>query len=105
MSEENKWIPVGERLPDAMKVVDAANDRMQITWAAFLSNGHWVQDSENPVGRRLLRVTHWKERCQPPPKPDAFEEFFDKMHGVVCCSKRDAKEFWDAAVASVKGQS
>ena len=76
---EDRWIPVNERLPEDEEIVQVYNGKANkmfrsISYAVY-KNDYWYDpkdiDGYNPVHFWSMEITHWKKRPQPPEGGDA----------------------------------
>lgn len=91
----NNWIDVESQTPDyGQPVIAYSEDRSQRI-ARYWNTGKWTIDGFGVDGE-WKGVTHWQPLPEPPPKPDAFEEWscnFSRM-GSQICLKGDKGSFW-----------
>lgn len=70
LREANRWIPVGERLPDEGEKIMAFTLDSDVIWA-WLERG--VFEDEDGRTFRDGYITHWKHEPAPP-EPQAVQE-------------------------------
>ncbi len=96
----SEWISVKDRLPDVTRryLIHARGD---VTEAIFHTGSNsW----EACNSRQFVTAEHWQPLPSPPPKPDAFEEFWNSpaTDKVTClaCFKDNARLVFEAGAAS-----
>src|SRR6266404_1215856 len=101
----SEWISVNDRLPEsklaicAVRVLAAAC--RDVTEANFYFEGRrWEACSS----RKTIHPTHWQPLPDPPPKPDAFMEWYNvaSLSNVRLHPLSWYREIWDAAIASTE---
>lgn len=111
----SEWISVKDRLPNvAWRVLGWNGARQAVVY--YGTDANWYSDDTESC----YTITHWKPLDSPPPKPDAFEEFWgtcgkadgqsdiryvgwaQKSPVVAPVFKQTAKCIWDTAIASTK---
>lgn len=104
----NNWIDVKKHSPPYGQPVIVYSEDRSLRIARYWNTGKWTADGF--VGA-WVGVTHWQPLPEPPPKPDAFEEFWENQrvmrfsHDAVATqmiAKHEAKFIWDTATKAAK---
>ncbi len=64
MAFSNRWIPVGEKMPEEAGSV-LVNSSGDVVEAFFYTDGSWTTWNEHGAGE-LKNVTHWRPLPEPP---------------------------------------
>ncbi len=101
----DKWIPVDERLPDHGTVVLIVFGPCRIVSIAHFFHGLKSKWLDAVHGTTEYSPDFWQPLPNPPPKLDAFEEWYRKTYFERPIQGRaDLRMAFDAGVASAKGQ-
>lgn len=95
------WILFAEQKPPEGQYIQVCNVGQKEADVCYLWKGKLLL----PVGCIVHNYSHWKPLDTPPPKPDAFEDWWQSVCNRLIHEtdpRRIAEETWNAAVAAAK---